>query len=148
MAAQSHGGNRQNSVKWRPFVRVARRSNSEVRVRSWEVRFTLKNGSGRPGPSGPKSAMCGRLRVGKSFFYVLQHWSVQPCVRPLGAVHMTAGHNALRGSGPGQKHAFDSNAMAQVGCPDCRIDRLCITCCSPSQPSHHARCPARSRLPR
>jgi hypothetical protein len=28
--------------------------------------------------------------------------------------------------------------MAQVGCPDRRIDRLCITCCSPSQPSHHA----------
>jgi hypothetical protein len=51
---------------------------------------------------------------------------------------MTAGHNALRGSGPGQKHAFDSNAMAQVGCPDRRIDRLCITCCSPSQPSHYA----------
>ena len=22
-----------------------------------------------------------------------------------------------------------------------RIDRLCITCCSPSQPSHHAGCP-------
>ena len=93
-------------------------------------------------------AMCGRLRVGKSFLHVLQHWSVQPCVRPLDAVHMTAGHNALRGSGPGQKHAFDSNAMAQVGCPDRRIDRLCITCCSPSQPSHHAGCPARSRLRR
>ena len=74
----------------------------------------------------------------------LQHWSVQPCVRPLDAVHMTAGHNALRGSGPGQKHAFD-DALAQVGCPDRRIDRLCITCCSPSQPSHHAGCPARSR---
>jgi hypothetical protein len=42
---------------------------------------------------------------------------------------MTAGHNALRGSGPGQKDAFD-DAMAQVGCPDRRIDRLCITCCS------------------
>ena len=28
--------------------------------------------------------------------------------------------------------------MAQVGCPDRRIDRLCIRCCSPSQPSHHA----------
>src|SRR5215216_2919472 len=67
----------------------------------------------------------------------LQHWSVQPCVRPLSAVHMTAGHNALRGSGPGQKPAFD-NAMALVGCPDRRIDRLCITCCSPSHPSHHA----------
>ena len=60
----------------------------------------------------------------------LQHWSVQPCVRPLDAVHMTAGHNALRGSGPGQKPAFDNNAMAHVGCPDRRIDRLCITCCS------------------
>src|SRR6516225_7281330 len=52
---------------------------------------------------------------------------------------MTAGHNALRGSGPGQKPAFE-NAMAQVGCPDRRIDRLCITCCSPSQLSHHAGC--------
>ena len=62
-----------------------------------------------------------------------QHWSVQPCVRPVDAVHMTAGHNALRGSGPGQKRAFD-NALALVGCPDRRIDRLCITCCLPSQP--------------
>src|SRR6202047_2437691 len=57
-------------------------------------------------------AMCGRLRVGKSFFHILQHWSVQPCVRPFNAVHMTAGHNALRGSGPGQKDAFENNAMA------------------------------------
>src|ERR1039457_6377233 len=65
--------------------------------------------------------MCGRLRVGKSFLHVLQHWSVQPCVRPFNAAHMTAGHNALRGSGPDQKLAFD-NAMAQVGCPDRRID--------------------------
>jgi hypothetical protein len=32
---------------------------------------------------------------------------------------MTAGHNALRGSGSGQKPAFE-NAMAQVGCPDRR----------------------------
>src|SRR5262249_49019686 len=65
-------------------------------------------------------------------------WSVPPCVRPVAAVHMTAGHNALRGSGPGQLPAFD-DAMALVGCPDRRIDRLCITCCSPSQLSHHAR---------
>jgi hypothetical protein len=77
-------------------------------------------------------------------FFTSQAWSVLPCVRPLGAVHMTAGHNALRGSGPGQQPAFD-DAMAQVGCPDRRIDRLCITCCSPSQPSHHAGSPARSR---
>ena len=63
--------------------------------------------------------------------------SEQPGVRAVSAVHVTAGHNALRGSGPGQNLAFD-NALAQVGCPDRRIDRLCITCCSPSQPSHHA----------
>ena len=70
-------------------------------------------------------------------FFTHAGWSVQPCVRPLSAVHMTAGHNALRGSGPGQNRAF-KDAVALVGCPDRRIDRLCITCCSPSQPSHHA----------
>jgi hypothetical protein len=52
--------------------------------------------------------MCGQLRVGKDFLHVLQHWSVQPCVRPFDAVHMTAGHNALRGSGPDQTRAFDN----------------------------------------
>jgi hypothetical protein len=77
--------------------------------------------------------MRGRLRAGKAFFTRAAVWSEQPCVRPVSAVHVTAGHNALRGSGPGQFHAFD-DAMAQVGCPDRRIDRLCITCCSPSQP--------------
>ena len=70
-------------------------------------------------------------------FFTSQVWSEQPCVRPVDAVHMTAGHNALRGSGPGQKPAFD-NAVAHVGCPDLRIDRICITCCSSFQPSHHA----------
>jgi len=64
-------------------------------------------------------------------------WSVQPCVRPVSAVRMTAGHNAFRGSGPGQNLAF-KHALALVGCPDRWIDRLCITCCSSSQPSHHA----------
>jgi hypothetical protein len=29
-------------------------------------------------------------------------------------------------------------ASMSKGCPDRRIDRLCITCCSPFQPSHHA----------
>ena len=69
--------------------------------------------------------------------FTLRRQSVQPCVRPVSAVRMTAGHNALRGSGPGQQPAFN-DALAHVGCPDRRIDRLCITCCSPSQPSHHA----------
>ena len=43
--------------------------------------------------------------------FALLCWSVQPCVRPISAGHMTAGHNALRGSGPDQKPAFE-NAMA------------------------------------
>jgi hypothetical protein len=61
---------------------------------------------------------------------------------------MTAGHNAFRGSGPDQKHAF-KDGMAQVGCPDRRINRHCIKCCSSSQPLRHAgRYPARSRLRR
>src|SRR2546430_2334061 len=45
--------------------------------------------------------------------FTSQAWSVRPCVRPVDAVHMTAGHNALRGSGPGHKTAFD-NALAYV----------------------------------
>ena len=32
-------------------------------------------------------------------FFTLQARSVMPCVRPVAAAHMTAGHNALRGSG-------------------------------------------------
>jgi hypothetical protein len=103
------------------------------------VRSTAENGHSDERYRG----QCRRRRVGKKNLHV-QDWSEQPCVRPVCAVHVTAGHNALRGSGPGQKPAFDNNAMAQVGCPDRRIDRLCITCCSPSQPSHHAGCPARS----
>jgi hypothetical protein len=38
---------------------------------------------------------------------------------------------------PPFRAAFD-NAVALVGCPDRWIDRLCITCCSPFQPSHKA----------
>src|ERR1035437_283579 len=116
-------------------------------LRANDFRYAPNNGHSAVTTACPFGAMCGRLRVGKSFFHVLQHWSVQPCVRPFNAVHMTAGHNALRGSGPDQQLAF-KNAMAHVGCPDRRTDRLCITCCSPSQPSHHAGCPARFRLSR
>jgi hypothetical protein len=49
-------------------------------------------------------------------------------------------------AGPDRKPAFE-NASGRVGCPDRRIDRLCITCCSPSQPSHHVGCPTRSVTP-
>src|ERR1700730_14364156 len=56
----------------------------------------------------------------QELFSRLQHWSVRPCVRPLDEVHTTAGHNALRGSGPDRKPAVD-NAWGQLGCPDRRI---------------------------
>ena len=37
----------------------------------------------------------------------LHRWSELPCVRPTyAAVHIAAGHNALRRTGPGQKHAL------------------------------------------
>jgi hypothetical protein len=54
-------------------------------------RSTPRNEHHSTGLAGPVRAMCGRLRLGKSFLHVLQHWSVQPCVRPFNAVHMTAG---------------------------------------------------------
>ena len=92
--------------------------------------------SGRTSPEVREGPCVDGSELARGIF-TSQSWSVQPCVRPLSAVHMTAGHNALRGSGPGHKPAFE-NALALVGCPDRRIDRLCITCCSPSQPSHHA----------
>jgi hypothetical protein len=59
--------------------------------------------------------------LARDIFTFAELVSVQPCVRPVCAVHMTAGHNALRGSGPGQKPAFD-DALALMGCPDRRID--------------------------
>jgi hypothetical protein len=97
----------------------------------------LKQSAARPSYLQRRKSKRTCIAVGKENLHVTGLWAVQPCVRPLNAVHMTAGHNALRGSGPGQFPAFE-NAVAHVGCPDRRIDRLCITCCSPSQPSHHA----------
>ena len=118
-------------------------SKADVTLLNCDVRFTPESAA----TVADRAAVKGHVWTAPSWQGLssrTQHWSVQPCVRPVDAVHMTAGHNALRGSGPGQKLAFD-NALAQMGCPDRRIDRLCITCCSPSQPSHHTGCPMRSR---
>src|SRR5262245_3871615 len=43
-----------------------------------------------------------------------------------------AGPNALRGSGPNRKHAFE-DASTQAGSPDPRNDRVCITSLCPRQ---------------
>jgi hypothetical protein len=73
------------------------------------------------GAAKRREVPCGRLPVGKGVLHGAGS-RLRPCVRPVCAVHMTAGHNALRGSDPGQKLAFD-DAMAHCGC------------CSPSQPN-------------
>ena len=88
--------------------------------------------------------MCGRLQAVKGLS-TSQRWSEQPCVRPISAAHRAAGHNALRGSGPGQKLAFD-DAMAHVGCPDHRpcwkhvsdMTGSALRAVGPFQPSHRA----------
>src|SRR5262245_2460648 len=60
--------------------------------------------------SGHGSTRLGCPRVDGSelarLFFTFAGWSVRPCVRPVSAAHEAAGHNALRGSGPGQKRAF------------------------------------------
>jgi hypothetical protein len=53
-------------------------------------------------------------------FATYQHWSLQPCVRPVLAIMPSADQVPVKSS-----HSTD--AVAQVGCPDRRIDRLCIT---------------------
>jgi hypothetical protein len=45
---------------------VAFGSKTEVGGSCREVRFTRRNGSGQPGPSGPKSANFGLMRCNKS----------------------------------------------------------------------------------
>src|SRR5262249_19115735 len=80
-----------------------------------------KNGSG----SGNKNLlhsrrawiMCGRRRLGKNFLSCCSIGRVRSCVRPVLCGGEAAGHNALRGSGPNQKHAF-KDALTQTGSPD------------------------------
>jgi len=61
--------------------------------------------------------MCGRRLIDKSFLTLMQHWSGASCVRPVDAARMAAGPNALRGSGPNRKHAFE-DASTQARSPD------------------------------
>jgi len=131
-------------MKYVEAVDIRCGSLAEVTVGVGHVRSTPKSGRQMSQTACLLRAMCGRLRVGKKNLHFAD-WSEQPCVRPVCAVLMTAGHNALRGSGPGQKHAFD-DAVALVGCPDRQIDRHCIKCCSSSQPLRHTGHPVRSRF--
>src|SRR5262245_18936785 len=109
-----------------------------ARAPSRHVRFTPK-ATGARLPRNVRFVPCVDGSELARPFFTFAGWSVQPCVRPVCAVHMTAGHNALPRIRSRSK-ARNRDALAQVGCPDRRIDRLCITCCWASQPSHHAGC--------
>jgi len=73
-----------------------------------------------------------RRRLGKNFLSCCSIGRVRSCVRPVLCGGEAAGHNALRGSGPNQKHAF-KDALTQTGSPDLRIDLVCITSSCPRQ---------------
>ena len=71
-------------------------------------------------------AMCGRPGTpARAFFTSAVLVGAAMCSASISAVHVTAGHNALRGSGPGQRRPTKvaAIALALVGCPDRRIDR-------------------------
>ena len=69
--------------------------------------------------------MCGRLPVGKGFLEVMHGWSELPCVRPVDAA-LFAWPLAIMLSADRVpvKSTQLKAAVAQVGCPDLRVDRL------------------------
>src|SRR5262249_33030659 len=71
-------------------------------------------------------------RLGKNFLSCCSIGRVRSCVRPVLCGGEAAGHNALRGSGPNQKHAF-KDALTQTGSPDPRIYLVCTTSSCPRQ---------------
>ncbi len=85
-------------------------------------------------------AVCGRLSFGKGFLEALHRWSVRPCVRPVGAVRMTAGHNAFREDGSRPKTRARS-ASAIVGFPVFRFrPAVALLHVRPSQARSSQRC--------
>jgi hypothetical protein len=75
--------------------------------------------------------MCGQLQVGKDFLHVCSIGRCSHVFGLLSAVHLTAGRNALRGSGPGHKRAFDATAPGRCNDPELGEMRAdCIDDCS------------------
>src|SRR6266567_1615745 len=70
-------------------------------------------------------------------FFTFAGWSVQPCVRPVSAAHrplaIMPSADQVPVKSPHLTMRWHMWVVLIAG-----IDRLCITCCSPSQPSHHA----------
>src|SRR6516165_7977094 len=81
---------------------VPNRLGTDLAATVIHVRFTLKADIDRCECHVRRFVPCVDGSELARGIFTLQPWSVQPCVRPVCAVHMTAGHNALRGSGPDQ----------------------------------------------
>jgi hypothetical protein len=96
----------------------------------------------RPGQPQTKKRKCGIQPAHQSLFTDVFGSRLLLCT-----IHQCKNFT-MSPRGDGKPCAVCLTGDIRVGCPDRRIDRLCITCCSPSQPSHHAGCPARSRLRR
>jgi hypothetical protein len=69
-------------------------------------------------PACPLCAMCGRLRLAREIF-TSRCGSVQPCVRPVGAAHMTAGHNASADQVPVKSPRRITTGPTMSACSDC-----------------------------
>ena len=74
--------------------------------------FRITSDSGRIVAARKSAASC-HVSTARGWQGVSTSRRWQPCVLPMVAVHMTAGHNALRGSGRGQFPVFD-NAVAPL----------------------------------
>jgi hypothetical protein len=64
--------------------------------------------------------------LARAFLTSLQSWSGAVTCPACLCGREAAGHNALRGSGPNQKHALES-ALTHTGSPDSCNDLVCIT---------------------
>src|SRR5262249_7661509 len=94
----------------RHWVRLPQSSATE-----WSATLTVRTNLLRPGNLIPSEAggisacplwvMCGR-RLGKNFLTLLQHWSGAVMCPACLCGGQAAGPNAMRGSGPNQKHAL------------------------------------------
>jgi hypothetical protein len=106
---------------WAPMSALGHSRPGPAGRRSSHDRYAPKatvghqNAIGRDGPCVDGSELARRI-------FTSQAWSVQPCVRPVDAVHMTPGHNALRGSGPDRRPAFEAGinmpVLCQLAAPD------------------------------
>jgi hypothetical protein len=111
---------------------------------------TCRNRRGRAGGIGEQRPLYPHVWTAPSWqglFSRLQHWSVRPCVRPFSAAHRPLAIMPSADQVP-INSAHSTNAWGEVGCPDRRIDRLCITCCLPFPTFTSRRMSARSRLRR